>query len=79
MEHKRYIVTSTSVTGNWKNAEFDSFEESVKCADKRQKTRKSDIVILEKVSENESETIYNECYNAKGNPLIKVKYGFLKR
>lgn len=75
---KQYVVISTSPTGNWKNAEFDTFEEAKKCADKRQKTRKSAVVILEKKEERADETIYNECYNAKGEPITPVKYGFIK-
>lgn len=75
---KNYVVTSTSVTGNWKNAEFDTLDEAITCADKRQRTRKSPVVVLEKYEETESETVYKERYNAKGSPLTPVKYGFIK-
>jgi hypothetical protein len=75
---KEYIVTTTSVAGALKNAGFDNYDEAVKCADKRQKTRKSAVVVLKKVGEDEKETVYLEQYNAKGLPLVPVKYGFLK-
>ena len=74
MKHKPYIVTSTSRTGNWKNEEFDYLEDAIMCADKRQKTRKYALVVLMKVNENKSETIYNECYNAKGEPILPILY-----
>lgn len=75
---KNYIVTSTCVIGNRKDGEFDILSEAIKYADKRQKTRKAAIVVLEKYDETEIEIFYKERYNAKGEPLIPVKYTFIK-
>ena len=56
----------------------DTLEEAIKLADKNQKTRKWDIIVLKKTGETEKSTLYQEVYNAKGKELSTVRYGFGK-
>ena len=73
---KNYIVQRGHYNG--KNFEFDTKEEAIKVADNNQKTRKSEVVVLEKCGETEKEFIYKECYRAKGGSLSIYKQAFLK-
>ena len=72
---KNYVVMTKSYG---KTFQHDNLEDAIHMADKHQKTRKYDIIVLEKTGETEKSTLYKEVYNAKGNPLSNVRYGFGK-
>lgn len=71
---KDYLVRT--VNGYGRTYQFDTEQEAIKTADKNQKTRKWDIVVLKKIEEGTEGTLYKECYNARSNKLSQYRYGF---
>lgn len=58
-----------------KSTEFDSKEEAIKNADKRQSSRVGEVVVVERTGEKEEgREVYEVCYSAKWQNFIKAKY-----
>lgn len=75
---KDYIVMNKSFCCGRRYLQFDTEADAIKAADKRQKTRKGDVVVLKKIEKRTCETVYAECYNARKNDLSPVRYSFVR-
>lgn len=72
---KDYIVTVGGSRGR-KNEEFDNKEDAIKRADKLQKSRAFEVVVLQKIGTKNGKEEYETCYSAKFNCECKARYLF---